>query len=215
MPELVSENPVRRTQAERRSATQRALLDATVSSLVELGYRGTTTLEVERRAGVSRGARIHHFPNKAALLAAAGDQVYEELSSRYAEAFGATQRRRGELQRMRAGLRVLWGIYQQPQFTASLELNSAARTDVELRQALEGVAFRHRQLAMRAAAEFFPAIDRARAEMLIETIHAALVGLRVQHGATSEPRHAELVLQALEDLVGLHLQPRAPHKEKV
>jgi AcrR family transcriptional regulator len=47
-----------------------ALLEAAVDSLVELGFARTTTLEVQRRAGVSRGALLHHFPSKAELLVA-------------------------------------------------------------------------------------------------------------------------------------------------
>ncbi|HEX4355023.1 MAG TPA: TetR family transcriptional regulator, partial [Polyangiales bacterium] len=136
MPEVDLEPARRRTQAERRSSTRRALLDATIDSLIELGSRGTTTLEVERRAGVSRGARLHHFPNKAALLAEAVDHLYEQLSNHYEEAFGGPRRRGTERQRLRAGLRMLWRIYQRPHYTAVLELVASARTDGELRDAL-------------------------------------------------------------------------------
>ena len=38
--------------------------------LIAHGVAGTTTLAVQRRAGVSRGALLHHFPTHAALLAA-------------------------------------------------------------------------------------------------------------------------------------------------
>src|SRR6185503_20711778 len=84
----------RRTQQARRAATQGALLDATLDALVELGYGATTTLEVERRAGVSRGARIHHFPTKALLLASAVDYLYEHLGDHYEQAFGGGARAR-------------------------------------------------------------------------------------------------------------------------
>src|SRR5687768_2204280 len=47
----------RRTQAERRSATQTRLLDATTATLADLGWAGLSTTEVSRRAGVSRGAQ--------------------------------------------------------------------------------------------------------------------------------------------------------------
>ena len=40
------------TQAERTAVTTEKLLEATVTSLIERGYRGTSTLEVCRRAGV-------------------------------------------------------------------------------------------------------------------------------------------------------------------
>src|ERR1043165_7905892 len=71
--------PVRapRTQQQRRDETRRALLDAAVESLIEVGFARTTTLEVQRRADVSRGALLHHFPSKAELLVAAVDHLAE------------------------------------------------------------------------------------------------------------------------------------------
>ena len=41
---------VPRTQQQRRDGTRRALLDAAVESLIEVGFARTTTLEVQRRA---------------------------------------------------------------------------------------------------------------------------------------------------------------------
>src|SRR5512140_2120275 len=64
-----------RTQQQRRDETRRALLDAAVESLIEVGFARTTTLEVQRRAKVSRGALLHHFPSKAELLVAAVDHL--------------------------------------------------------------------------------------------------------------------------------------------
>jgi AcrR family transcriptional regulator len=66
-----------RTQQQRREETRRALLDAAVESLIEVGFARTTTLEVQRRAEVSRGALLHHFPSKAELLVAAVDHLAE------------------------------------------------------------------------------------------------------------------------------------------
>ena len=61
---------VRRTQEERSAATRAKLLDATIDCLIELGYAGTTTTLIAERAGVSRGAQLHHFPSKDALYRA-------------------------------------------------------------------------------------------------------------------------------------------------
>src|SRR4029079_4441599 len=66
-----------RTQQQRRDETRGALLDAAVESLIEVGFARTTTLEVQRRADVSRGALLHHFPSKALLLVAAVDRLAE------------------------------------------------------------------------------------------------------------------------------------------
>jgi AcrR family transcriptional regulator len=200
------QSPIRRTQEERRNATRGALLEATIGVLVEQGYRGTTTLAVERRAGVSRGARIHHYANKAALLAGVADYLYEQLSDFYAEAFdGANRRHESDHDRLRHGLRDLWEIYQRPHFTAVLELNMAARTDPELQQALLAVALRHRQLALDAAHKYFPILQEQQSRTLIELIHASFVGMRMQMGVTADPECLEYVLAALEDSAATQL----------
>jgi AcrR family transcriptional regulator len=203
-----TENRVRRTQEERRNHTRGVLLSATLASLAELGYVGTTTLEVERRAGVSRGARLHHFPNKAALLTAAMDLLYEQLSVRYASAFAAGVLKNSSRRRLRAGLHELYAVYQHQHFSVLTELNVAARTDPELRDGLRRVAKRHRQLALDAAVQLFPALQRIDAERLIETIHAAFVGLRTQDGVTADAEHAEMVLSVLEDMVVQRIRQR-------
>src|ERR1019366_1193637 len=60
----------RRTQQERRDETRAKLLDATIESLVEVGYSATTTRLLAERAGVSSGAHSrvrrtsHHPPHR-------------------------------------------------------------------------------------------------------------------------------------------------------
>lgn len=68
--------PRRRTQEERSSETKRRLLDAAFEVLKERGYAGFTTSEVAKRAGVSRGAQVHHFPSKNDLVSAAVEHVF-------------------------------------------------------------------------------------------------------------------------------------------
>ena len=53
MPEATIRAP--RTQAQRRDETRRALLDAAVESLIQVGFARTTTLEVQRRADTLSG----------------------------------------------------------------------------------------------------------------------------------------------------------------
>ena len=200
--DMVATQPrTRRTQAERRSHTRRVLIDATLASLSELGYPATTTLEVERRAGVSRGARLHHFPTKAALLSGALDFLCDQLSERYAPAFAASPSRKQERQRIRAGLHELFTLFQHPYYVAVLELSVAARTDKELQAQLRRVSERSRTLALDAAKKMFPVLRPSDAERLVETIRVAFVGLRMQEGVTADKRHTELVLSVLEDTI--------------
>ena len=107
---------------------------ATVGSLVELGYARTTTQEVQRRAGVSRGALTHHFTSKAELLLAAVDHLYEEFSASVRRAAAHLPADSGA--RIRLGVELVWERFHEPLFVAAMELWGAARRDEELRAAL-------------------------------------------------------------------------------
>ena len=67
----------RRTQAERSEATRNQLLDAAVKLVRAKGFGGLRTVEVADLAGVSRGALLHHFKNKNALVVAVLQYVNE------------------------------------------------------------------------------------------------------------------------------------------
>ena len=105
------------------------LLEATVELLVERGYAGTSTTLVSERAGVSRGAQLHHFPTKQDLVVAAVQHVTEVRGAELAE---AAVRLPGGARRTRHVLRMLGDHFTSPVFAAALELWVAARTDPEL-----------------------------------------------------------------------------------
>src|SRR5258707_12296820 len=67
----------RRTQAERSETTRKQLLEAAVKLIRNNGFSGLRTIEVSDLAGVSRGALLHHFPNKHALVVAVLTYVNE------------------------------------------------------------------------------------------------------------------------------------------
>jgi len=125
----------RRTQEARSAETRARLLDATIASLVEVGYASTTTTAVCERAGVSRGAQVHHFPRKQDLVVAA----VAHLAARRA----AELRRRAEAvpdasgaDRFDALLDLVAEAFGGPLFDAALELWVAARTDAQLHRSL-------------------------------------------------------------------------------
>lgn len=120
---------VRTPQADRTRAMRLRLLEATVELVVERGFSGTTTTLVSERAGVSRGAQLHHFPTKNDLVVAAVEHLTELRGAELAETLGAVPPGAG---RTRAVLRVLGDHFSSPVFTAALELWVAARTDETL-----------------------------------------------------------------------------------
>ncbi len=142
-----------RRQEERSTATRQALLDATVACLADLGYAATTSAAVAERAGLSRGAQLHHFGTRDQLVVAAVEhlahkrlQLVRHRMSRLSRSGGrhgepSVQRRREQ------ALELLAEAVSGPLYSATLELWVAARSHEALR------------------AELVPVEDRVNAEL--------------------------------------------------
>lgn len=125
----------RRTQAERRSATRAALLEATIDGLVEHGYAKLTTSQIVENAGVTRGAQAHYFATKDELVV----EALRHLSAQIAGDVVAHPPKpaataRGQFAQL---LDRWWDVYTGDLFTATAELWIAARTEPELRAYME------------------------------------------------------------------------------
>jgi len=120
-------------QEERTRAMRHRLMEATVELLVERGFSGTTTTLVSERAGVSRGAQLHHFPTKNDLVVAAVAHLTEIRGS---DLEAAVQRLPEGSDRTEAVVQMLGDHFASPVFTAALELWVAARTDPALQEAV-------------------------------------------------------------------------------
>ncbi len=131
--------PKRRTQEERSSRMRARLLDATVECLAKLGYAGTTTTEIAKRARVSRGAQLHHYPRKEDLVIASVEHVFRLRLEEFAKNF---QEIPPDVDRRPLAVDLLWKNFQGPVFHAWLELLVASRTDRHLREALQEMATR-------------------------------------------------------------------------
>jgi AcrR family transcriptional regulator len=124
----------RRTQSERRAETRGRLLDATIESLIEVGYAGTTVRRVTELAGVSVGAQSHHFPHRVDLVVSAFERLAEQRIDNYRER--ARELPPDRETRVRALLDLLWDDFSSPLFTVALKLWIAAAEDEKLRERL-------------------------------------------------------------------------------
>jgi AcrR family transcriptional regulator len=129
-----AETASRRTQSERREETRGRLLDATIESLIEVGYAGTTIRRVTDLAGVSQGAQSHHFPHRVDLVTSAFERLAEQRIERYRQR--ARELPADTRERVRALLDLLWEDFSSPVFTVAVKLWVAAAEDDELRDRL-------------------------------------------------------------------------------
>ena len=166
------------TRQQRRSlSTQNRLLEAAVECLVERGWTGTTTTLVADRAGVSRGAQLHHYRTKSALLIAAVEHLAERRS---AELRDEAAKLPPDGDRVEATIRLLASLFTGPLFSATIEVWVAARTDGALRTALLPVEARFGREVHRLTVELLGADEgRPGVREAVQTTLDLLRGLGV------------------------------------
>lgn len=120
----------RRTQAERSAQMRQRLMEATLDCLEQEGYAGTTVSRIVDRAQVSRGAPVHHFPSKAALIAAAAEWLIRRLYAQLGQAILELPESDHRLEDII--LRCWRKVFGRRENAAMLELMLASRHDPEL-----------------------------------------------------------------------------------
>ncbi len=189
---------VRRTQEERSAAMRARLLDATVAVLFEKGYARTTTTQIARRARVSRGAQLHHFPTKAELVINAFRHLFAERIREFRGAFAALP---AGADRIAAAVDLLWTVLHGPTFYAWLELIMAARTDARLRRAVQPLARQFNDSVRETFRHLFPdAHDAIDAPVIPHFAFALLQGLAVDSIVLPDAPWVPVVLERLQML---------------
>ena len=190
----------RRTQEERSTATREKLLDATIDCLIELGYGRTTTSEIVRRAGVSRGAQVHHYPTKAELVNSAVTHLAKKREQDLRAEFARIDPN-GD--RVSEAIDLLWSGYAGPLFVAVCELIAAARTDPEL-----ATVFATLQLNVQQGIESFCRETFGPKALRRKTFRDALAltinlmhGLSLSRMAGGEPAEQDRLVDAWKTLV--------------
>lgn len=119
---------------EQREATRRHIVTVAADVLTREGPAGTTTLAVQKEAGLSRGALLHHFPAREELLAAA---IASLRTSNRAAVREALEHADADSDPVDRAVHALVAAVVRPEFSAELGLWAAARADEPLRRALQ------------------------------------------------------------------------------
>ena len=141
-------------QAQKSAATRSLIIEAAIRCFVDLGYAQTTTTAIAVKAGLSRGAMLHHFPSKIDIVRAAVDYLH----GKRLKAFRKSVQRAvpGDGDRVRQAVEAYWTHVRHPMFVAFFELSVAARTDRELAAILLPAQEAFEREWYRTALEVFP-----------------------------------------------------------
>jgi AcrR family transcriptional regulator len=200
---LTQVTSIRVPQEERTRVMRARLLEATIEALVECGWAGTSTTVVSQRAGVSRGAQLHHFPTKNALVLAAVEHLSD---ARRAELRAAAATLPTGPRHTRAVLGVLAEHFTSPIFTAALELWVAARTDAQLLAAVGPLEQRVGREVHRLTVDLL-GVDGSRpgTRELVQATLDLVRGLGLANTISDDRLRRNRILDAWADLLDVHL----------
>ena len=176
------QGPPRTLHELRSRRTREKLADAAIDCLVESGYRGTSFVEVCRRAGLTRGAAHHHYRDMPALLLDAMRRLNDTLISRMRPAL------RAELdleKRIDDAIDVLWTIFMSREFKAVVEIWVAQSHDPNLSRRIRSEMERYSANISEGFGREFPELGDTGDEALLMMRFAFLVVLGLGfHNAT-------------------------------
>jgi len=122
---------------------------------VEIGYARASTIEISKRAHVSRGAMIYHFPTKRKLLEATVEYIISERIRRFTADMHAPALSVEDRLSQR-GIDIYWRHLNSRLFTAFHELVTASRTDAELARVLKAATVRFDKVWHQTVQQLFP-----------------------------------------------------------
>jgi AcrR family transcriptional regulator len=193
-------SPARRTQEERRETTREALLRASVVLIANRGVGGASLQDVSERAGVTKGALVHHFEHKDALLDAVVDRCAAALCERVTAAWSPTL---APWARVRAALDAVFTLARDTEGEGRclVELAVSARTDPRLATKLGprvGEVVRAFARGLAQSLSEMGVIPRTPPETLAEIVWTTALGaaLREEIAATQAVHALEVMLVA-------------------
>jgi AcrR family transcriptional regulator len=210
-----------KTKSENTRAT---ILDAALDCFYDIGYSGTTTEQVARRAGVSRGAMLHHFPSRFDLIKGAVAHLNAKRLALFEHEEMLIQSN-AEHTRIGAGIDSLWRQLSSKFFVVFHELQVAARTDPELKKILIPAIREFDNAWLELTERVFPDLSHSKNFILANFLTLFLLeGLAVNQFTRNPGKWTEIVLSDLKqrlmtelfaDVVGVDRRtPELRHRKK-
>lgn len=185
-------------QAQKSASTRELIIESAIKCLVDLGYARTTTTVIAEKAGLSRGAMLHHFPSKLGIMRASVEYLHKKRLRAFRKSM-AKEPTDGD--HVRLGVESFWGHVKHPWFVAFFELAVAARTDKELAAILFPAQEAFEREWYEASIELFPEW-RGKGEKFVlgfDLSRYVIEGMAISFLTHKETERDKRVLRYLED----------------
>jgi AcrR family transcriptional regulator len=189
-----------RTQQQRREETVGRLLEASITSIVEVGYARASAAVITKRAGVSVGALFRHFETMSDFMAATASEVLRRQVDSFTKQVAQIPADRPALE---AALTILRDITGGSTNAVLYELMIAARTDEKLNAHLRDVLAQYTAKILDAA-RALPGADAIGDEtfpVLVALMTNVFDGAAIVRGIFPEPDIEEQRIALLSKLI--------------
>src|SRR5262245_59289000 len=126
-----------RAQQQRRAETVGRLLEASIATIIEVGYARASAAVITKRAGVSVGALFRHFETMGDFMAATASEVLRRQLESFTKRVSEIPAMPTSQPALEAALAILRAITSGPTNAVLYELLIAARTDEKLRDTVQ------------------------------------------------------------------------------
>lgn len=187
-------------QAQKSASTRQQIVDAVIRCFIDLGYSRTTTTAIARRAGLSRGAMLHHFPSKRDVVRAAVEYLH---AKRLRALRNAVAEVAADGDHVRQSVDAYWRHVRHPMFVAFFELAVAARTDRELADILRPAQEAFEREWYQVAVDVFPEW-RGHTDnfaLALDLSHYLLEGMAISFLTHKETERDKRVIAYLEEKI--------------
>ncbi len=189
-------------QAQKSAMMRDTILDAALDCFINIGYASTTTAKIAEKAGVSRGAMLHHFPSKSELIQAAVEHLHNKLVELYASNIDEITHDLPVDERNRQGLRGYWNYLSSDIYKAYHELCVAGRNDPELQGILEDSVKRFDDAVVDANRTLFPEwqeLDPKVFELAMDITKFMMEGMAVSQIVSQREKRVDRMINYLGD----------------
>jgi AcrR family transcriptional regulator len=189
-------------QAEKSALTRQAILEAAVRCFVEHGYANTTTAMIAEEASVSRGAMMHHFPSRSAVMNAVVGYLHVRRLNEYRALMSDIDSPDQQLTRkaIKTSVESAWKYVNLPSFVAYQELLAAARTDKELAKAVGEVEQDFEREFLKTVRSVFPHWKQVKSlQAAHDLVQFVMQGMGVAHRSSHREQRARSVIETVTD----------------
>ena len=185
-------------QARKSAVTREQIIDATIRCIIESAYSKTTTMKIAEKAGLSRGATLHHFPAKMDIIRATVDYLNEKRLQAFRRSIKEIPK---GADMVHLAVQSYWAHVNHRIYVVFFELSVASRTDPELREILRPAQLAFDREWYTTARDLFPEwqSDPRAFDLALNLTQQLMEGMAISFFTHARDDNKQLLLDYLEE----------------